>query len=195
LLYYNVVMPYDVQELQKEENIVSHPSYTGADLPSEVEEVFREFRTCEMATLAKDGTPITWPVLPFWQSEEGHFLVTTSIGLPYKAFNVRRNPHVSLLFSDPTASGLTKPPAVLAQGDAQAPDKVVTSIMGFEDKMRQVFQRQPASGRYSSNWLMRYLFDWYYMRLSIYIAPRRILWWPEGHFERSPLKIEVKDVG
>lgn len=103
--------------------------------------------------------------------------------------------HVSLLFSDPTASGLTDPPAALVQGVARAPDKVVTSIVGFEDKMRQVFQRQPASSMYSSNWLMRYLFDWYYMRLSIYITPRRILWWPEGNFEQPPLEVEVRDVG
>jgi hypothetical protein len=29
--------------------------------------------------------------------------------LPHKAFNVRRNPRVSLLFSNPAASGLTVP--------------------------------------------------------------------------------------
>ena len=71
-----------------------------AGLPSEVEDVFKEFRTCEMSTLAKDGTPITWPTLPFWRPDEGRFLITTSIGLSQKAFNVRRNPRVSLLFSN-----------------------------------------------------------------------------------------------
>ena len=92
-----------------------------AGLPSEVEDVFEEFRTCELSTLARDGTPITWPTLPFWRSGEKRFMITTSIALSQKAFNVRRNPHVSLLFSNPTASGLDNPPAVLVQGDVETP--------------------------------------------------------------------------
>lgn len=165
------------------------------ELPSEVEAVFREFRTCEMSTLARDGTPITWPTLPFWYPDEGRFLITTSIGLPHKAFNVRRNPRVSLLFSDPTASDLTDPPAVLVQGDAEAPDEVATSVDGFEAELRRVFDRQPASGFYSGNPVARYLFDWYYMRLMIHVTPRRILHWPGGDFERTPLEIGVDRVG
>jgi hypothetical protein len=85
---------------------MNHRSSKTIDLPPEVETVFREFRTCEMSTLARDGAPITWPTLPFWRPREGRFPITTSIGLPHKAFNVRRNPRVALLFSDPTASGL-----------------------------------------------------------------------------------------
>ncbi|MBV9455153.1 MAG: pyridoxamine 5'-phosphate oxidase family protein [Rubrobacter sp.] len=174
---------------------MSYPSRKIINFPPEVEAVLREFRTCEMSTLAKDGTPITWPVLPFWRPEEGRFLITTSVGLPQKAFNVRRNPHVSLLFSDPTASGLIHSSAVLVQGTAEAPDEVVTSIVGFEDEMRQVFQRQPASGVYSSNPFARYLFDWYYMRLLIHVTSHRLLWWPEGDFQRTPLEAEIEDVG
>ena len=87
-------------------------------IPAEVEAVFREFRTCEFTTLARDGTPITWPMLPFWRPDTGQFMTTTSIGLPDKAFNIRRDPRVSLLFSDPTGSGLDNPPTVLVQGHA-----------------------------------------------------------------------------
>ena len=167
---------------------MDHRSSAVIDLPPEVEAVFREFRTCEMSTLARDGSPITWPTLPFWRPAEGRFLITTSIGLPHKAFNVRRNPRVSLLFSNPTASGLTDPPAVLVQGDAQAPDEVAASVAGFEDELREVFRRQPASGFYSGNPITRYLFDWYYMRLQIHVTPRRILWWPGGDFGETPFE-------
>jgi hypothetical protein len=153
-----------------------------------VEAVFREFRMCEMSTLARDGSPITWPTLPFWGPDEGRFLITTSIGLPHKAHNVRRNPRVSLLLSNLTASGLTDPPAVLVQGDAEAPDEVTTTIEGFEDEVREVFRRQPASGFYSSTPVARYLFDWYYMRLQIHVTPRRILWWHKGEFGQTPLE-------
>src|SRR5687768_10054093 len=125
---------------------MDHRSSETTQLPPEVEAVFLEFRTCEMSTLARDGAPITWPTLPFWYPDEGRFLITTSIGLPHKAFNVRRNPRVSLLFSEPTASDLQNPPAVLVQGDAVSPDEVVTSLQGFEDELRQVLRRQPAGG-------------------------------------------------
>ncbi|HEX2741582.1 MAG TPA: pyridoxamine 5'-phosphate oxidase family protein, partial [Rubrobacter sp.] len=77
---------------------MTHRSRKRLELPSEVEEVFREFRTCEMSTLARDGTPITWPTLPFWKPDEGRFMITTSISLSQKVSNVRRNPRVSLLF-------------------------------------------------------------------------------------------------
>jgi hypothetical protein len=162
-------------------------------LPTEVRRVFDEFRACEFTTLAKDGTPITWPTLPFYDAEAGRFVVTTSVAFPQKAFNVRRNPHVSLLFSDPTASGLVDPPAVLIQGDAEAPDAVDTSIRGYEERLRLVFQRQPSGGIYSSNPLMRRYFDWYYMRLQIVVTPRRIRWWPKGDFTQAAREIAIKE--
>ena len=165
------------------------------DLPKEIEAVFREFRTCELSTLAKDGTPITWPTSPLYQPEKGHFLIATSIGLPQKAFNIRRNPRVSLLFSDSTGSGLADPPAVLVQGGAEAPEEIVTLDKRSENLARVVFSRQPAGEMYSSNALLRYLFDWYYMRLLIYVTPRCILWWDQADFARTPHEKEVNYVG
>jgi hypothetical protein len=162
--------------------------------PPEVEAVFHNFRTCELSTLARDGTPQTWPTIPFHEHGDGRFMVTTSVGLPQKAYNVRRDGRVSLLFSDRTASGLADPPTVLVQGDAVCPDTVTASLDGFEDKLAQVFRWQPASALYSSNAVMRFLFDWYYMRLSIYVTPRRILYWPAGQLSEQPRSIEVSYV-
>jgi hypothetical protein len=166
-----------------------------AELPPEVEDVFEEFRTCEMSTLARDGTPITWPTLPFWYSDEKRFTITTSISLAQKALNVRRNPRVSLLFSNPTASGLENPPAVLVQGDAEAPDDIETSVVGFESELRKVYLRQSASRIYGNDPLTRYLMDWYFMRLMIYVTPHRILWWPGADFWREPFELRMDDVG
>ncbi|MGF1473116.1 MAG: pyridoxamine 5'-phosphate oxidase family protein [Rubrobacteraceae bacterium] len=139
---------------------MSHPTQKVVELPAEVEAVFRGFRTAEMSTRAKDGTPITWPTFPFWRPEENRFLITTSIGLPQKVFNIRRDPRVSLLYSDPTGSGLAAPPAVLVQGEAHAPDEVIVSVENLEDELEEAYRRQPAAGLYSSNALLRYLFDW-----------------------------------
>jgi hypothetical protein len=162
------------------------------NLPCELDVVFRQFRTCEMTTLSKDGAPVTWPVEPYYQPETGRFLIATSIGLAQKAYNIRRNPSISLFFSTPKGSGLVDPPAVLLQGDANAPDEIFTTFTGeLADFGRLAFSRQPAAELYSSNPLMRYLFDWYYMRLVIYFTPRRILWWDHANFNLKPHEMEV----
>ncbi len=166
------------------------------DLPDSVLAVFREFRTCEFSTVAKDGTPITWPTGARYQPEHGRFLITTSIGLPQKAFNIRRNSRVALFFSDPTASSLVSPPAVLVQGDAEAPDTIVTAVDGLEDYWREnILGRQPIGMLYSRNALTRYLMDWYYMRILIHVKPRRIVWWPSGDMTAQPQVDEVEYVG
>src|SRR5687768_13869692 len=93
-------------------------------VPPTIEAVFHQFRTAEFSTIAKDGTPITWPITAAYDSDSGEFIATTSIGLPNKAYNVRRNPRVALLFSEPAACGIESPPAVLVQGDARVSEDI-----------------------------------------------------------------------
>jgi hypothetical protein len=165
-------------------------------LPAEVEAVLRAFRACEFSTLARDGTPISWPASAQYQAEQGRFFLTTSLGLSQKALNIRRNPRVAMLYSDATGSGLMSPPAVLVQGDAVVPEEVVTSLKPIADYwVHTIMKRQPASAMYHSNALMRKLSDWYYMRLMIYVTPRAIWWWPAGDFSRTPHQLEVSHVG
>ncbi len=164
-------------------------NYAQADqtveIPESVSTVFLQFLTCEMSTIGKSGRPITWPVMPLYWEQRGQFVLFTSIGLPQKAFNVRENPHVSLLFSDPTGSGLAEPPVVLVQGDAAVSDQIFESFNGLEPELGdlvksqalKMLQRQPAMKMYISNPLSRYLMDWYFMRLIITLTPRRIQWW------------------
>lgn len=164
-------------------------------LPSEVEPVIRDFRVCEFSTVAKNGTPITWPLVTLYQPHNSRFLLTTSIGFPNKAFNIRRNSHVSLLFSDPTGSGLENPPSVLIQGNATVQSNVVTEVDGLEKYWRdKIFRRQPASEMMSSNFLARMFMDWYYMRLLIFVTPIVLFWWPQSNFSRHAQKIEVEHV-
>ena len=166
------------------------------DVPPEVMEVFTEFRTCEFTTLSRKGTPLTWPVDAIIKPPESEqFVFTTSIGLSQKAFNIRRNPHVSFLFSDPTGSGLEDPPYVLVQGDAKAPDEVHAGFPGTKEQLTKLAKRQPAGSMFSGNPIMRYLMDWYYMRLFIYVTPRRVLWWDHGDFTSKPKELVVNNVG
>jgi hypothetical protein len=171
-------------------------------LPAHVEAVLHHFFTCEFTTLSKDSTPITWPLLPIYWAERGQFAIFTSIGLPQKALNVRRNPHVSLYWSDPTGSDLATPPAVLVQGDADCPDSIPPSLKGLDPDLlaalkaqaRKLLRRQPGMKLYLSNAFSRYLMEWYFMRLLITVTPRRIWWWERGDRSRAPQVLEVTHV-
>jgi len=154
-------------------------------LPADVVDVLREFRTAEFATVARDGVPLAVPLSPMWQPAHDRLLVTTGIGLPYKAYHARRNPHVSLLFSFPTGSGLADPAAVLVQGDA-----TVSELTTWDDELaefwRQIFSRQPAGASPLTQPFYRYVIPWYYQRLKIYVLPRRVRWWPHLDMSAEP---------
>lgn len=172
-------------------------------LPGEVVAVLQQFYTAELTTMGKSGVPVTWPIMPIFWARKGLFVSLTSIGLPQKAFNVRRDPRVALLFSEPVGSDLERPPAVLVQGVASAPDRVITSREDSDPALyeaivtqaQKMLQRQPAASLYMSSRLTRYLMDWYFMRLPIMIRPERIWWWQDGDFAGQPQQMEVADVG
>lgn len=167
-------------------------------LPAEVEAVLNEFRTCELSTIAKDGTPLTWPITALFKPETGHILLTTSIGFPQKAFNIRRSPRVSLLYSNPTGSGLTNPPAVLVQGEATVSHDILTSPASnsqLKNVWLHIMRFQPYSPIYRDDNLSHRLFDWYFMRLLITVTPYRISWWQQGDFTQVPQELEFDHVG
>jgi general stress protein 26 len=139
-----------------------------ADTLAGLGDVLATYRTCEFATVAKDGTPITWPAVTWFDRSAGRFVLTTSIGLPLKAFNIRRDPRVALLFS---GSGRTDLPQIMVRGTAHCPDEIRTSPEGLETYWRDLWRHQPSSASYGSTPFDRWLFDFYYMRLVITVDP------------------------
>ena len=164
------------------------------NLPRDVESVLREFFTCEFSTINRAGQPLTWPTLAYFDVEAGELVTTASIAFPVKALNARRNPRVSLLFSDPTGSQLVDPPAVLIQGDAS-----VREGREMTPQARELFKvtvrRQPDSLQFLSNRLVRGWFTFYFQRLMITVRPRRITWWPRRDFSQKPLELELDGLG
>lgn len=159
-------------------------------LPPEVAAVFREFRTCELTTVNRQGQPLTWPIEPFYDAPMGRLIITSSIAFPVKAYNARRHSQVALLFSDPTGTALTDPPAVLVQGDAtvaELDDDPAWSYAMFKESV----QRQPRTRSFVSNPLARWLFTFEFQRLAIFVQPRRILVWPRGDMGQIPTELEV----
>jgi Pyridoxamine 5'-phosphate oxidase len=158
-------------------------------------DVIDNYFTCEFTTLARDGSPVTWPVTPRLL-EDGRFLLTTSIGLPQKAFNIRRNPKVGMLFSEPTGSGVAEPGAVLIEGDATAEDRIVSDVSSDKDLaalLETLVIRQPAGALWSS-WLGKRMWWSYYMRILIYVTPRRAWFWPTRDFAGSPEELDLSEV-
>lgn len=158
-------------------------------------DIIDRFFTCEFTTLARDGSPVTWPVSPRLLAD-GRFLLTTSIGMPQKTFNIRSNPKVSLLFSEPTGSGVAQPGAVLIQGDATADDRIVTDALSDPDLAalsETLAARQPA-GAFWSTWVGRKLMWPYYIRLLIYVTPRRALFRPTRDFTGASEELALAEV-
>ena len=158
-------------------------------------DIIDKYFTCEFTTLSRDGTPVTWPVSPRLMAD-GRLLLTTSIGLPQKAFNIRRNPKVSLLFSEPTGSGVETPGAVLIQGDATAEDRIVTDMSSDPDLDTlavTITGRQPAGTIWSTRFGRRLMWP-YYIRLLIYVTPRRVLFWPTRDFATAPERLDLAEV-
>jgi hypothetical protein len=158
-------------------------------IPPEIIEVFHNFRTTELSTIAKDGTALTWPVTTAFDEPACEFIAFTSIGLPQKAYNIRRNPKVSMLFSEPKASGLKNPPAVLVQGDATVSENI-TTLEGLELSWEKIFRFQPSAKATHGSALSRYLMDWYYLRLKIVVRPQTIRFWENGDFSKPAKELE-----
>jgi hypothetical protein len=153
-------------------------------LPPDVQRVFERFVTTEYTTIDASGQPITWPVTPYYKAGDGAIDLSTGLGLPKKAYDAARNPKVSLLFSDPTASGLENPCAVLVQGTAQVDDQ---NLEANRDRyMRENIEKLPQTkSLYPPKPLLRML-DWYFLRIYVYVRPERVFVWEEGDFAREP---------
>lgn len=155
-----------------------------ATLPADVQQVFERFVTTELTTVDASGQPITWPVTPYYKPGAGAIDVTTGIGYPKKADDAARNPHVSLLFSDPTGSGLENPCAVLVQGTAHVDNTNLES--NAERYRREASEKLPAVKNVQPPTFMRGMFSWYFIRLYIYVRPERVFVWPRGDFGEEP---------
>lgn len=136
---------------------------------------------CEYASIKKDGTPITSPVIPF-PGENGRTIdVQTGLTYPSKAERARNNPKVCLLYSEPKAYPKDNPPTVLVYGLATVYDADLQVNTDRYVRMNlsrfKLFRSFPA-------WILSQM-DGYFARIWIAITPLKILWWPEGDMEAT----------
>jgi hypothetical protein len=157
---------------------------TATALPEHVCEVFDRFVTTEYTTVDRHGQPITWPVTPYHHREEGCVDVTTGLGYPKKAYDARANPKVSLLFSDPTGSGIDAPPMVLVQGVADTDDRDLDA--NRDRYWEESVAKLPATKSMHPPKLLRGMLAWYYTRIYVHVRPERVYVWPDGDATAEP---------
>ncbi len=163
-----------------------------ASLPPDVQAVFDRFITTELTTIDRAGQPITWPVTPYYRPGDPCIDVTTGLGYPKKANDAKANPFVSLLFSDPTGSGLQDPPVVLVQGSADVDDRDLEANRrryGTEslEKLPGLRRLDPPDA------LKRYL-SWYYTRIYVHVRPERIYVWHSPDTEPELFDAHMEEV-
>jgi hypothetical protein len=156
---------------------------TGS-LPSDVQAVFDRFLTSELTTVDRRGQPITWPLTPYYTPGGRHISVTTGLGYPKKADDAAANPKVSLLFSDPTGSGLTDAPMVLVQGTAEVDDRDLAA--NRERYVRESVEKLPGIKKLLPPKAIRGYLDWYFTRIYVHVRPERVYVWPGGDATRVP---------
>ena len=153
-------------------------------LPSEVQEVFDRFVTCEYTTVGARQQPITWPVTPYYRPGDATIDVTTGLGYPKKADDARRHPSVSLLFSDPTGSGVESGIQVLVQGTAEVDERNLEANQ--ERYWRESMEKLPGTrGKHPPAFIRRRL-GWYYTRIYVQVRPERVFVWPRGEVSAEP---------
>ena len=157
---------------------------TATSLPQHVCEVFDRFVTTEYTTIDRHGQPITWPVTPYHHREEGCVDVTTGLGYPKKAYDARANPKVSLLFSDPTGSGIDSAPMVLVQGIADADDRDLDA--NRDRYWEESVEKLPATKSMHPPKFLRGMLAWYYTRIYVHVRPERVYAWPGGDATVEP---------
>jgi pyridoxamine 5'-phosphate oxidase-like protein len=153
-------------------------------LPEDVRAAFERFITCELTTVDARKQPITWPVTPYYHQGGPTIDVTTGLGYPKKADDARAHPSVSLLFSDPTGSGVEGDIRVLVQGTATVDDEDLDA--NAERYIRESGEKLPATKRMHPPRPLRPLFNFYYARMYIKVRPERVFVWPEGDLTEEP---------
>lgn len=146
------------------------------EIPKHLGDVFARFVAAEYAYYTPRGEPLCWPVTPYWYSGRSVVGVATGLAYPNKADYAKRNPQVSLLFSDPASSGLRDPPQVLLQGRASVLDE---DLQANTDRYVAEIRAKFPAARLALNPLSVKFLDFYLPRLWVEVTPVRLLVWPD----------------
>ncbi len=148
-------------------------------VPHWVRETFDNYLVCEFTTIS-GKRPVTLPLLPFYIPETGNLVVTSSILFSKKVENIKENPKVSLLFSNPEGTRVGKH-VVLVQGIASTHDSDLDH--GWEIFLPYWRKKEPYIDAFLAD---REKFGWFWKRIAINVAPTKITAWKDGEVDKPP---------
>jgi hypothetical protein len=155
-----------------------------ATLPQEARDAFGRFITTELTTIDARQQPIVWPVTPYYSPGAPTLDTTTGLGYPKKANDARRNPHVSMLFSDPTGSGIESGIQVLVLGTAEVDDRDLAANVERYERESAAKLGGARAVRYPR--ILHGVLGWYVNRIYIKVRPERVFVWPAGELAQPP---------
>ncbi|MEK6919555.1 MAG: pyridoxamine 5'-phosphate oxidase family protein [Thermoproteota archaeon] len=148
-------------------------------VPGWVRDVFERYLTCEFTTVA-NGKPVTFPLLYFYDGDSGKFTVTSSILFSKKIEHMKKNPKVSMLFSNSEGSGIEKH-GILVQGIALCDDSDLDH--GWERFLPYWRKKEPYIDAFLAE---REKFGWFWKRIVIQVEPKKIMAWKNGNTDEAP---------
>ena len=149
--------------------------------PNWVQNVFEKYLICEFTSI-DNGKPVTFPMLFFHDQDK--FFVTSSILFSKKIEHLKKNPKVSILFSNPEGSGVEKH-VVLVQGVAKTDDSDLDH--GWEKFLPMWRMKEP----YIDGFLAaREQFAWFWKRIVVEVEPRKIRAWKNGDTSKPAEEIK-----
>jgi hypothetical protein len=174
-----------MRQLESDQIAVSHGGAAfSAQKGLTRRDIVGAYVVAELVTLARDGSPVCWPMLPDFDRERMSF--STGYVYPAKARNARREPRVAVLFSDPTASGRSDgDPFVLVQGTAEVLDTDLQR--NTERYVDELLRKGSLIGVLVRVPLLRQLMVGYLARIWIEVSPTQEFAWHRGGTLPGPL--------
>ena len=148
-------------------------------LPEPVERLLNIALVGELTVIARDGRPVTHPLIPLYDGE--HVYLHSSTLFSKKLEHIKRNPHVSLALSDPVALRGSSERATI-QGLARVIDD--DPHHGWERLILDLWrQKEPVIDAFLK---ARVALPLFFERAVIEITPQRCWYWADGDTARSP---------
>jgi general stress protein 26 len=147
-------------------------------LPEPVEQLLESALVGELTVVDSSGHPVTYPLIPLYDGERVY--LTSSTLFSKKLEHIKGNPKVSLSITDPVAVGGRVDRATI-QGDARV---IEEDPHGGWERLLPIWEKkEPSIVPFLK---ARVALPLFFERLLIEIAPRRVLYWPDGSAATAP---------
>ena len=181
--------------------MASNTSNAFVDVPAELQEIISNIGELEYASLTNAGSPISNPVMYYYNDGDAKIDLATGLAYPAKANRARNNPQIGLLLGrsvhahDRVAiaelgrpedrADLENSPVVAIAASAAVRD---SDLQANTDKYVDLFLADhPKIG--PKEWDDKKDLTHYWIRIWIECTPVRVYWWPEGKLNEKPPEI------